>query len=196
MQTSVKNSNGIQELSIEGRLTGSRVLFLEGKIDEQAVSRFAQQVLALTLDDPQAPINLFLDSPGGNIGAGLTICNIVEYSTTPIAIYCLGRVASMGATILAAGRHGRYIMPHSLVMLHEPGVDGLTGQASSVRELARSLTQSKHDMDELLARYTGQSLKTITALTRSEHYLLAPEAVAKGFADKIVNFAQIQEAIA
>ena len=192
MQTIYKDNNGTHELSLEALLRGQRVIFLHGEITDAVAQDFARQIFCFAMDDPSAPVKVFLDSPGGEIDAGLVIYDILQSSSVPIELNCIGHAYSMAAILLASGQHGRYLLPHSKVMIHEPMIPyGIGVKTSSVQSIANALVQTKTEMEELLAKHTGQTPEKIAEVTRTDCFFTAEGAVEFGLADGIHGFREM-----
>lgn len=195
MQTIVKSVNGIQEISVEAALHGNRRLYIAGTIDYEAALAFVRQVMYLTQEDAGQPIKLFISSDGGEIDAGMLIYDVLQANAAPIEVYCLGKAYSMAALLLCCGQHGRYLLPHSKVMLHEPLIPyGVGGKSSSIQTISESLLKTKQQLEELLAKHTGQTAAALDEITRTDHFFTAGEAVAFGLADGIKDFNEMMEA--
>lgn len=195
MQTIVKSVNGIQEISVEAALHGNRLLYIAGTIDYEAALAFVRQVMYLTQEDAGQPIKLFISSDGGEIDAGMLIYDVLQANAAPIEVYCLGKAYSMAALLLCCGQHGRYLLPHSKVMLHEPLIPyGVGGKSSSIQTISESLLKTKQQLEELLAKHTGQTAAALDEITRTDHFFTAGEAVAFGLADGIKDFNEMMEA--
>ncbi len=189
MQTSIMGEGGAREMSLEAVLSGRRIIYLEGPIENQVASSFARQVMQFILEDECAPIKVFINSAGGNFGAGMTIYDVIHTCGTPVELYCLQEAYSMAAAILACGKHGRYILPHGSVLIHEPGVpEKIGGMSSSIRALSESLADCKNRMDTFLAEHTGQPIEKVAEYTRNEHHFTAEEALSFGLVDGIMGF--------
>ena len=195
MQTIVKSVNGIQEISVEAALHGNRLLYIAGTLDYEAALAFVRQVMYLTQEDAGQPIKLFINSDGGEIDAGMLIYDVLQANAAPIEVYCLGKAYSMAALLLCCGQHGRYLLPHSKVMLHEPLIPyGVGGKSSSIQTISESLLKTKQQLEELLAKHTGQTAAALDEITRTDHFFTAGEAVAFGLADGIKDFNEMMEA--
>ncbi len=194
MNVQIKSSNGITTVPINTKLMTERKIFIEGEINEETACRFVKQVLLLSSENSEKPIDVFITSPGGEINSGLLIYDTIQGCKTPIRTFCMGRAFSMGAVLFACGNHGRYILPHSEVMLHEPLLGGkVGGNASSIRSISESLLETKKKLNQILAQHTGKTEEEIEEATKFDHYYSAEESVEFGLADKIVSFADIME---
>lgn len=195
MRMVIRSSGGMHEVEVEGLLSQKRVLFLEEAITMEKASAFAKQMMYLTQVDSDAPVVLCINSPGGDIEAGMMIYDIIQTSPAPVVLCCLGQACSMAAVLFASGRHGRYILPHSQVMIHEPQLltNNIGGKYSSLQSMTSSLLKTKHEMEVILAKHTKKATAEIAEATRTDHYFSAEEAVKFGLADKVMGFAQMME---
>lgn len=194
MNIQVKSSTGIALVPIDTRLMANRRVFIEGEIDQVSACEFAKKIMLLTAEDDSMPIDVFVNSPGGEINAGLLMYDVIQSSIVPIRMFCIGRAYSMGAVLFASGNDGRYMLPHSELMLHEPLLGNrVSGNASSIRSISESLLETKQMMNRLLAKHTGKSEEEIEEATSFDHYYSAKESVEFGLADKIVNFDRMME---
>lgn len=194
MNIQVKSSNGITTIPMETKLLSERKIFIEGEINQDTACEFVKQILLLTAENSEKPIDVFITSPGGEINSGLLMYDVIQGSKTPIRMFCMGRAFSMGAVLFACGKHGRYMLPHSELMLHEPLLGGkVGGNASSIRSISESLLETKKKLNEILAKHTGRTAEEIEEVTKFDHYYSAEESVEFGLADKIVSFEQIME---
>lgn len=185
----IKSSHGIQTVPITALLMQKRIVYLSGDITHDAAVEFSQQVIYFNFDDETVPIKVFIDSPGGEIAAGMAIYDVVQGSRAPIQFYCVGRAYSMAAVLLASGRHGRYLLPHSRVMIHEPLIPyGVGGKSSSVQTISEALLKTKQQMEALLAKHTGRTEAEIAENTKTDRFFDADEAVAFGLVDGVKRF--------
>lgn len=192
MNVQVKSSNGITIVPVESCLMAERNVFIEGPIDAASACEFVKKILLLNGESGEKPIRVFINSPGGEIDSGLLMYDVIQSSKAPIQMYCLGRAYSMGAILFACGNHGRYMLPHSKLMIHEPLVGGnVGGSSSSVKSISKSLQSTKRMMDELLAAHTKKSVREIARATSYDHYFNAQESVDFGLCDAILEFHQI-----
>lgn len=194
MNIQVKSSHGITTIPINTKLLTERKIFIEGEINEETACRFVKQLFLLSSEDSEKPIDVYITSPGGEINSGLMMYDAIQGCKTPIRMFCMGRAFSMGAVLFACGKHGRYILPHSEVMLHEPLLGGkVGGNASSIRSISESLLETKRKLNQILALHTGKTEEEIEEATKFDHYYSAEESVEFGLADKIVSFGEIME---
>lgn len=180
--------NGIQEVSLYTNAFTNRKIFLFGPIDEKTVYIFTAQMLYL-MEDEQSPIDIYINSPGGEVNSGLAIYDLIQSCKAPVNMYCIGMAASMGALIFAGGRKGhRYILPHSQVMIHEPLIpNGVGGSASSIKSTADSILQTREMLNGILAKHSGKTLEEINKATDHDNFMTAEEAIKFGLCDKVVN---------
>lgn len=189
MQIQVKSAAGITLVPADTRLLAERKIFLEGDIGPEAACAFVKQVLLLTQEDRDAPIDLLINSCGGEINSGLLIYDAIQSSVPPIRTFCLGRAYSMGALLFASGRNGRYMLPHGELMLHEPLLSSrIGGSSSSIRSISDSLLATKQQMNEILSLHTGRTPEEIEAASAFDHYFDAEESLQFGLCDQIVGF--------
>lgn len=192
MQIIKKSSNGIQSLPLEAVLLAQRKIFLTDTITTKSANMVLQQLLYLESEDPLAPVKLLIDSPGGEVNAGLMLYDQIKGMDVPIEMYCTELAASMAAVILAGGRPSRrFILKHSKVMIHEPLVapsaGGTYASASSIQKTAESIMRTKRTLMELLARDTGHPVEEIERSVAFDNFMNAEDAVAFGICDGIVE---------
>lgn len=189
MNTIVKSSNGITLVPVESRLLSKRKIFIEDEITSFSACDFVREIMLLTEEDSEKPIKIFINSPGGEVNAGLVIYDTIKGLNSEVNLYCMGMAASMAAIILAGGQKGRrYILPHSKVMIHEPLITGdVGGSATSIKRTAESIMETRRISVELLAKDTGKSVKEVEAAISFDNYMNAKEAIAFGLCDDIVK---------
>jgi ATP-dependent Clp protease protease subunit len=174
-------------MDIYSRLLKDRIIFLQGPIDDNVANLIIAQMLFLQFDDPKADINLYVNSPGGSVTAGLGIYDTMQFITCPVATYCIGQAASMGAVLLAAGAKGkRYALPHARVMIHQP-MAGSEGTATEILIHTKEFRRLKQALNEILKRHTGQGLEQIEKDTDRDKFLSADEAVKYGLVDRVLE---------
>lgn len=180
--------NGIQEVSLYTNAFSNRKMFLFGPIDEKTVYSFTAQMLYL-MEDEQSPIDIYINSPGGEVNSGLAIYDLIQSCKAPINMYCIGMAASMGALIFAGGKEGhRFMLPHSKVMIHEPLIpNGVGGSASSIKSTADSILQTRELLNGILAKHTGKTLEEINKATDHDNFMTANEAIEFGLCDKVAT---------
>lgn len=194
MNVQVKSSSGITLVPMDTRLLADRKVFVEGEINQEKACLFIKQILLLCKEDSSKPIDVLINSPGGEISSGLLMYDCIQSCKTSIRMYCMGTAYSMGALLFASGNHGRYMFPHSELMLHEPLLGSrVGGNASSIRSISDSLMDIRNKMNQILAKHTGRSVKEIEEATCFDHYFSPEESVDFGLADEIVNFDKLME---
>ena len=194
MTTLLKSSNGITQVSADARLLAERMIFLEGKIDEERAGEFVRQILILNQENEEKAIRVLINSGGGEVSAGLMIYDAIQGSKAPVETYCIGHAYSMAAVLTACGGHGRYILPHGEMMIHEPILgERIGGNTSSIRAVSEGLLEMKNKLNQILALHTKKSEKEIEAAVSYDHFFSAEEAVAFGLCDKVVGFENILE---
>ncbi len=194
MEIIKKTNGGIRPVAIETEHLEQRRIFLEGKIDFDSACRVVKQIMYLCDRDTEKPIDMFITSPGGDVGAGLLIYDCIRDCDCTVNTYCLGEASSMGAVLFAAGTGKRCMLLHSRLMIHEPFVSGaIEGNSMEIESVAKSILSTKKLINLILSELTGKSQKEIEKATAYDHYLPADEAVEFGLADRIVNFYEIME---
>jgi len=172
---------------IFSRLLKERIVFLGTPIDDSLASLIIAQLLFLEAEDSEKDIFLYINSPGGIITSGLGIYDTMQYIKPDVSTICLGQAASMGAFLLAGGTKGkRYALPNSRIMIHQP-MGGAEGQATDIKILAEEILRMKKQLNTILAKNTGQSLKKIEADTDRDNYLTSKEAKSYGLIDSIMS---------
>lgn len=187
-----KSAGGISTLPIDSQLYGNRDIWIDGGIEPGTASLVAKQILCLNRESEESPIVVFVNSHGGQIRAGMLIYDAIRDSAAPVYTVCCGEAYSMGAVLVCCGHPGRFILPHSKMMLHEPLIGSqIGGNTSSIRELSQHLENEKEEMDKILSLHTGQPMDVIAEATSYDHFFDASEAVAFGLADRIITFGEI-----
>lgn len=182
-----QSGRGERSYDIFSRLLKERIVFLSGEVDDTMASLVTAQMLFLEAEDPEKDIFLYLNSPGGQVTAGLAIYDTMQFIRPPVSTLCLGQAASMGAVLLAAGAKGkRYALPHSRVMIHQP-LGGAQGQATDVDIQAREILRVRALLNEILARHTGQDLATIEESTDRDRFMDGSQAVEFGIIDEVIE---------
>jgi len=184
-----RTGRGERSYDIYSRLLRDRIVFVGGQIDDEMANTVVAQLLYLSNEDPKADVNVYINSPGGNISAGLAIYDTMQYIRPGISTFCVGMAASMGAVLMAAGDKGkRFILPNGRVLIHQPLIRGvLTGPATELDIEAREIIRLRRRLYEILARHTGQSVEQIERDCDRNKWLNAEEAVEYGCADKILQ---------
>lgn len=172
---------------IYSRLLKDRIVFFLGEVDDDSANLVVAQLLYLNAEDPRSDIHLYVNSPGGSVTAGLSLVDVMNYITCDVATYGIGICASMGATLLAAGKKGkRHILPNAEVMIHQV-LGGARGQVTDIKIRAEHLLKTKRKMNEMLAQMTGQPLARIEKDTDRDNFMDAREAKEYGLVDHIID---------
>ncbi|MBQ8052452.1 MAG: ATP-dependent Clp protease proteolytic subunit [Lachnospiraceae bacterium] len=194
MEVLVKSSNGITQVSADSKLLSQRKVFIEGEIDDQAACSFIKKIMLLTAENPNKEIDVLINSPGGEINSGLAMYDVIQSCKTPIRIFCIGRAYSMAAVLFASGRNGRYMLPHSELMLHEPLLGNhVRGNSSSIKSISDSLISTKIKLNQILAKHTGKSEEEVEKASSFDHYFDPEESIEFGLCDEVVDFSKIME---
>ena len=181
-----QTNRGERSYDIFSRLLKDRIIFLGDEIDDNTASLVVAQMLFLEMEDPDADIMLYINSPGGSVTSGMAIYDTIRYLKCEVSTVCVGMAASMGAFLLAAGAKGkRKALPHAEIMIHQP-LGGARGQATDIQIHAEQILKTKKTLNELLAQNTGKSLKTIEKDVERDHFLTAQEALDYGLIDEII----------
>ena len=183
-----QTSRGERAFDIYSRLLKENIIFLGTPVDDNVANLIIAQMLFLAAEDPEKDINLYINSPGGSITAGLAILDTMNLVEPDIVTYCLGQAASMGAVLLAAGTKGkRYSLPHSRILIHQPSMSGLAGQAADIDIYAKEILRMRETLNQMLANATGQSVERV-ARDVDRDYIMSPEqALEYGMIDRIIS---------
>lgn len=182
-----QSDRGERSYDIYSRLLKERIVFLAGPIDDTVANLIIAQLLFLESEDPDKDIFLYINSPGGSVSAGMAIYDTMQYVKPDVQTICMGMAASMASVLLAAGTKGkRFALPYSRVMIHQP-LGGAQGQATEIEIHAREILRVREEINEVLAKHTGQTKKQIALDTERDHYLTAKEAKAYGLIDEILQ---------
>ncbi len=180
-----QTAHGERASDIYSRLLKDRVVFLGSEINDQVANSVVAQLLFLETDNPDADINLYINSPGGSVTAGMAIYDTMNYVKCPVRTVCLGMAASMGAFLLMAGEKGkRLALPNSEIMIHQPS-GGASGQSTDVTIQAEWLLKIKQKMTRMMSEMTGQPLEKVAADVERDHFMFAQEALEYGIIDEI-----------
>ncbi len=182
----VETANGTREVALSTRHLMNRAIFISGEITSDKADTLLSQLLYLE-QHPGEPVTIYINSPGGEVNAGLMIYDAMQASRLKMTIVCTGRAASMAAILLAGGQKGRrLILPHSKVMIHEPLIsNGVGGSASSIKNISDSILETREIVNGILAEHTGKTVEEINDATRFDNYMNAGEAIEFGICDKI-----------
>ena len=182
-----QTTRGERSYDIFSRLLKDRIIFLGGAIDDDVANTVVAQLLFLEMEDPDADICLYINSPGGSVTAGMAIYDTMQYIKPQVRTVCIGMAASMGAFLLMAGQKGkRCALPNSEVMIHQP-LGGAQGQATDVAIHAEWLIRTKEKMTRMKAEMTGQDIETVRRDLERDHFMTAEEALAYGVIDEIIQ---------
>ena len=182
-----QTSRGERSYDIYSRLLKDRIIFLSGEVTDDLADLIVAQLLFLEAEGPDKDISLYINSPGGSVSAGLAIYDTMQYIKSPVSTICVGRAASMGAFLLAAGEKGkRFSLPNADIMIHQP-LGGAQGQASDVKIQAEKILKTRELLNKILSEKTGQDLKKIEIDTDRDFYLSAEESVEYGIIDKVIE---------
>lgn len=183
-----QSGRGERSYDIYSRLLKERVIFLVGPVNDQSANLIVAQMLFLESENPDKDIHLYINSPGGSVTAGLAIYDTMNFIKPDVSTMCVGMAASMGAFLLSSGAKGkRFALPNSRIMIHQPLIGGLSGQASDVEIHARELIKTKRSLNEMLAKHTGQSIETIEHDTDRDNFLSAAESKDYGLIDDVLQ---------
>ena len=182
-----QTSRGERSYDIYSRLLKDRIIFLGEEVNDVSASVIVAQLLFLEAEDPSKDIQLYINSPGGSVTAGMAIYDTMKYIKCDVSTICLGMAASMGAFLLAGGTKGkRYALPPSTIMIHQPS-GGAQGQATEIQIVADHIAQTKRTLNEILAENTGQPYEVVEKDTDRDNYMTAEEAKAYGLIDGVVE---------
>ena len=183
-----QTSRGERAYDIYSRLLKDNVIFLGQPVDDTVSNLIIAQMLFLEAENPEKDISLYINSPGGSITAGLAIYDTMQYVKPDIATICLGQAASMAALLLAAGKKGkRYALPNSRVLIHQPLMHGLGGQATEIDIHAKDIMRMKARMNQILSNHTGQPIDKVDRDTDRDYILQAQDAVDYGLVDQVIS---------
>lgn len=182
-----QSSRGERSYDIFSRLLKDRIIFLSDEVNDTTASLVVAQLLFLDSENPDKDINLYINSPGGSITAGMAIYDTMQYTKADVSTICVGMAASMGAFLLSAGAKGkRFALPNSEIMIHQP-LGGTQGQATDIQIHAERIIKMKNKLNRMLSENTGQPLEVIQRDTERDNFLSAEEALKYGLIDKIVT---------
>lgn len=181
-----KTGRGERSYDIYSRLLKDRIIMLSGEVNDQVASSIVAQMLFLEAEDPQKDIFFYINSPGGVITAGMAIYDTMNYIRSDICTICIGQAASMGAFLLSSGAKGkRYALPHARIMIHQP-LGGAQGQATDIEIQAKEILRMKAELNEILAKNCGQSVKKLEKDTDRDNFMSAREGVEYGIIDEVL----------
>ncbi len=181
-----QTSRGERSYDIYSRLLKDRIIFLGEEVNDVSANLIVAQLLFLEAEDPSKDIQLYINSPGGSVTAGMAIYDTMQYIKCDVSTICLGMAASMGAFLLSSGAKGkRYALPNSTIMIHQPS-GGAQGQATEIQIVADQIAKTKKKLNEILSMNTGQPLEIVEKDTDRDNYMTAEEAKAYGLIDGVV----------
>jgi ATP-dependent Clp protease protease subunit len=183
-----QTSRGERAFDIYSRLLKERIIFLGTPIDDNVANLIMAQLLHLEGDEPDKDIALYINSPGGVMTSLMAIYDTMNFIKPDVATYCMGQAASAAAVLLAAGASGkRFALPHARIMLHQPHIGGLEGQATDIEIHAREIIRVKEEMNQMLASHTGQDIEKVRRDTDRDFWMTAPEAKDYGVVDEVLS---------
>ena len=181
-----QTSRGERSYDIYSRLLKERIIFLGEEVNDVSASVIVAQLLFLEADDPDKDIQLYINSPGGSVTAGMAIYDTMQYIKCDVSTVCIGMAASMGAFLLAGGKKGkRFALPNAEIMIHQPS-GGAQGQATEIQIAAENILKTKKKLNEILAANTGKPYDVVAADTERDYYMSAEEAKAYGLIDDVI----------
>jgi len=181
-----QTGRGERAYDIYSRLLKERIIFIGSPVDDTVANVVIAQLLFLEAEDPEKDIQLYVNSPGGIVSSGLAIYDTMQYIRAKVSTICMGMAASLAALLLAAGEKGkRYALPHSRIMIHQPEVSGISGQATDIEIHAREIVRLKEKLNEIFAKHTGQSVERIAKDSDRNFFMSPYEAKEYGIIDEV-----------
>ena len=181
-----QTSRGERSYDIYSRLLQDRIVLLGGEVNDESANLIVAQLLFLQAQDAKKEISMYLTSPCGSVTAGLAIYDTMQFISCPVATYCIGQAASMGAVLLTAGAKGkRFALPNARIMIHQPW-GGAEAKASDIEITAREILRLKEKLNEILAAHSGRTMEEVVRDTDRDHFMSADEACAWGLIDKVI----------
>ena len=182
-----QSGKGERSFDIFSRLLRERIIFLTGAINDETASLICAQLLFLESENPEEPINLYINSPGGLVTAGLAMYDTMQYIKCPVHTVCIGQAASAGSLLLTAGEKGmRFPLPNSRIMVHQPS-GGYQGQVTDIEIQTNEIKRAKLKLNEIYSKHTGKKLSEISSIMERDKYFSADEAIKFGLIDKVVK---------
>ena len=182
-----QTGRGERSYDIYSRLLKDRIVFLGGTVTDDLANLITAQLLFLESEDPEREINMYINSPGGSVTAGLAIYDTMQFVKPPVSTLCVGQAASMGSLLLCAGTKGRrYALPHARILIHQLS-GGFEGQAADIEIQAREALRQKEILNDILARHTGKVVKQIEKDTDRDYFMSATQAVEYGLIDEVIT---------
>ena len=183
-----QTNRGERAYDIYSRLLKDNIIFLGTPIDDNVANVVTAQLLFLEAEDPEKDIHLYINSPGGSISAGMAVYDTMQYIRPNVSTICIGQAASMGALLLAAGTPGkRFALPNSRILIHQPSMSGLAGQATDIDIHAKEILRLREEMNTILAKHSGQSLERIEKDVERDYIMTANQAKAYGLVDQVIS---------
>jgi ATP-dependent Clp protease protease subunit len=187
-----QTNRGERAYDIYSRLLKDRIIFMGDQVIDSIANIIIAQMLFLESEDPEKDINLYINSPGGSVTAGMAIYDTMQYIKPDITTICMGQTASMAAVILAAGTKGkRYALPNSRILIHQP-MGGAQGQATDIDIHAREILKIRESLNQILAKHTGQDIERIRKDTERDYFMNSEEAREYGIIDKVITTREMQ----
>ena len=182
-----QTNRGERSYDIYSRLLQDRIVLLSGEVNDESANLIVAQLLFLQAQDPKKTINMYINSPGGSVTAGLAIYDTMQFISCPVATYCIGQAASMGAVLLTAGAKGkRFALPNARIMIHQPW-GGAEGKASDIEITAREIIRLKEKLNRILADHSGRKYEKVVADTDRDYFMSSEEAEKYGLIDKVLT---------
>ena len=182
-----QTNRGERSYDIYSRLLQDRIVLLSGEVNDESANLIVAQLLFLQAQDPKKTINMYINSPGGSVTAGLAIYDTMQFISCPVATYCIGQAASMWAVLLTAGAKGkRYALPNARIMIHQPW-GGAEGKASDIEITAREILRLKEKLNRILADHSGSKYEKVVSDTDRDYFMSADEAAEYGLIDKVLS---------
>lgn len=183
-----QSARGERSYDIFSRLLKERVIFITGAIEDQMATLVCAQLLFLEAENPKKEINMYINSPGGVVTAGMAIYDTMQFIKPPVSTLCMGQAASMGSLLLCAGNKDmRFALPNARIMVHQPS-GGFQGQASDIQRHAEDIMKMKRRLNEVYVKHTGQDYETIEKTLDRDHFMTAEETKEFGIIDKVIEF--------
>lgn len=182
-----QTNRGERSYDIYSRLLQDRIVLLSGEVNDESANLIVAQLLFLQAQDPKKTINMYINSPGGSVTAGLAIYDTMQFISCPVATYCIGQAASMGAVLLTAGAKGkRFALPNARIMIHQPW-GGAEGKASDIEITAREIIRLKEKLNRILADHSGRKYDKVVADTDRDYFMSSEEAADYGLIDNVLT---------
>ena len=183
-----QTNRGERAYDIYSRLLKDNIIFLGTPIDDNVANVVTAQLLFLEAEDPDKDIHLYINSPGGSISAGMAVYDTMQYIRPNVSTICIGQAASMGALLLAAGTPGkRFALPNSRILIHQPSMSGLAGQATDIDIHAKEILRLRESMNGILAKHTGQNIERIEKDVERDYIMTAGQAKEYGIVDQVIS---------